>query len=170
MILVENPRQFNALCQFAFSLGNLRIKFNKKRNTVTIEKCRPSTCRPNWKYYFSPLLVCIYALQCFWKKRSTLVENVLVENSLIILLIGQVYIHQLPLKQNEIVFFLNGLFRLHSLYPNTGNSQSSSGLGAFVNIVMVTGIVFPIGFAYGQHWKNLCKSTLIGFWLIPRCT
>lgn len=173
MIIAQHPRLFANLCQLAYSLRNLRIKYNPNLQKVSLKDQELARFRLAWRYYIAALLTIVVAIQCIFKKNDNPMESVLSWLSLFVLVIGQGFVRELTKKPEEITFLFNTIFRLDSVLPDIGENKRTPLLIKMnimlVHASMLTVFIAPIGFVYGQHWINLCKPSLAGYWLIPMC-
>lgn len=174
MIIAENPRLFRNLCKLAYSFRTLKIRFDETSKIVSFVNNSNSKSFVDWRYLLSAVLTGLYAIQCLLKKSSSgnPMESVLIWFSLATLVACQLYLHQLRKKHLELAFLFNSLFRINLPLENNDSKQKCSGFKANVALaytLLLTGVVLPTGFVHTLHWKNPCKTTLAGYWLIPRC-
>lgn len=173
MIIAQNSRLFNYFCSSLYSLGILRIKFNPSCNVIHVESKPTKESRSNCRWYLISFLETSYILQLLLKREGTPTEDAISGLLLSILLITWAHIHELRNKPAEIEYLLNTVFHLNSTLPET-NGQGHTSLGIKVNVIfgysaLATGFLMPVGIVYGLHLVNPCKSTLVGYWLIPKC-
>lgn len=174
MIISQIPGLFNALCVLALSLGTLSIKFDRKLLKVNV-RSDPRT------RFFSAVRLCIslgvaltLSIQCvLLKGHNSSIESPIQWLTLICLFVTQANFYQLSLKSGVVEKFFNGLFQLDSVLPEEikcdQNSLRTKIDIAFVICQLITAILLPVGFVYGLHWKNPCKPTLAGCFLITTC-
>lgn len=173
MIIQQNSYLLGYFCKLLSFIGILRIKFDPRFNVVHCEK-NPSN--ESWLLFywrFATFLVAIYILQYQFKQGDTPSEAAVSKILIIMILVSWTLVYEIRNKSTEIEYLLNSLFHVHSILPGT-MQRAEIPLGIRINIIFAyaafaTGYLAPIGIVYGLHWRNPCKSSLIGNWLIPQC-
>lgn len=173
MILAQHPHLLSRLCRLADVHRLLRIKFNQTSQQAELLNDLHDQTRSKWNYRFHLLLLVIILVQCQLKKDQSSIDIVISWIGLVLLFMGQAYIRVVLKKGNEIQHYLNALFQFYHLHPE-GTSPSQLSFVTkinltFVHLILVSAYAFPIGFTYGLHWKNPCKSTIAGYWILLEC-
>lgn len=79
-------------------------------------------------------------------------------------------------KSSETIVYVNGLRKFISTRQSYKKEEKGNvSLIEVLNVsfacgICVAGFVAPGLLAYGLHWKNACKATLVGYWMIPECS
>lgn len=172
MSLVSNPRCLAYFCSLVSGIGIIPIKFFPRFRRIMLSS--KSASRTKWNHHFSSVLVAILIVQWIHNDQKLSSDGLVTWISLSILITSQIFIQQEKSKMHEIVQFCNGLFQFDEIYPITGKG-SRIPLKIKINMVMVycmslSAVAFPPGYAYGLHWWSPCKSSLVGYWIIPECS
>lgn len=85
-----------------------------------------------------------------------------------------VLLQSLRIKATEVCQYINGIFQLANTFRPM-NLKSKYPLIIRINVVYayVTCYfytTFPMCTVYGLHWMQPCKSSLIGYWILPECS
>lgn len=175
MIIAENSHLLGYFCKVLSFLKILRITFNPVLNVVRItQKISSESWRSTTRWYLLTLFSVAFIFQHLFKRETTPSENTISGILLGILLVTWAHSYELRSKPAEIECLLNALFQLHSTLPGK-NAGGHVPLGikmnvAFIRSALVSGFLLPVGVVYGLHCGYPCKGTLVGSWLIPKCS
>lgn len=173
MMIVENTRLLSRLCELTCAVKNMEIKFDPYSRQVRLVNEHSTNSISQWRLYLSVLLTLTYASQCCLAKSSTQIETVLVWVSLAILLLQEAGVFDIRNKHGEFRDFINIFFQLDSIVPGKPK-EGRTPFVIMVNLAVIyamilSAILFPIGFVHILHWMNPCKPTLLGYWVIRKC-
>lgn len=173
MIIARNPRLLSYLCTQARCMGILKIRFDPASRHITLINVSTPPLLVRWRHYLLAILATIYILQCIQKNNVINEESVLAWIFLIMFLGTTTYTFEVRRKAVEIRDCVEALFQMDSILPESPGVRSPRLLKIyliFLYIVSLSAPAFPLGIVYGLHWGNPCRSTLVGYFLIPRCS
>lgn len=173
MLFTEYPTFLFSVCRLVFYSGILRVKFHPELKNVALLS-RPVDHK--WverRCHLATFLVTQSALQCLFKKSTSLMESFTSWLSLFFLVASRIHLHIVTSKETEIVTYINALFQFDLIHSSGAHQQRRPLKIKFTVAVvycgLVSAILFPFGFVYALHWTNPCKVSLVGYWLLGEC-
>lgn len=162
---------FKHLCTLVAVLKTVPIKLHPHDQLITrIKTPNKYSC----KLCLFIFLSMNFVTQFFLSRDTTALDKVVNGIFLGILLCCMSQVLVCAAKIDEMVLLLNSNFRFEYLHCDKTRIKKPLPLRDKINLVFVWCIIFsaltyPTVFVYGFHWKNPCKPSLVGYWLIEEC-
>lgn len=169
MSFIQHPKVLSNFCSFVRVLEISPIKFSHNSRKARVVKSPEKIFKV--RHRISVLLVILFSTQCIFNQYKSPVGSIVTTISLNVLIVNQLLILEHRRKAIELVQLFNCIFQFEQLYPGRKQPETlRSKLNKLIVYSMaMSAIGLPLGFVYGLHIMGLCKTSLVGYWLIPEC-
>lgn len=180
-MFIKHLKLFERGFQLSKFLGGVCIQWNKKQKVLFIpenhQKQRKSNCR---KVYLHGLLTTVFMVQGFYnfhlfnaENKFTWADKFLWGMVVIFMVTGNLWVRVTRKHESTIILYINGLLGFEKAYLKKSTNTKIPAL-ASMNLFLgyseyITFIVLPPVFLYGVHFQNICKPTIVGYWILPEC-
>lgn len=194
-MLAENLGIFSLICKLASAVHGILFVWDSTSNSVRfVDDEHSKIFKKNSKnlkfrccvHTVAALIVIFQTiLSVTGNNKNSLGVQFLNGLGSIVLVATNIYCHAVRRQQSQIVLLVNGLLQFSQNYQdrklkkyekkkfhfNFGGKTRIEQLNIiFANAMFVTGILLPITFVYGLHWRNPCKAALAGSLLLKECS
>lgn len=174
---------FIRLCQFAGFWESLPIKWDLEGNRLT-HNYKTSERKLIWKHRLLCLTAFLHICQNIVfsaeNKSSSIVKKIQDVISIAALVAFSIHLYAVLDKGTDIILFINGLFQFLEKHPRKISQDVTSRMIDGFSIIECLNLVFafgiaicavalPISFVYGLHSINLCRPSLLGYFLLEEC-
>lgn len=173
MIISQHLKLYQFSCKLVHCIANLEfdVNLNPRDQFPNVDESIGNVFR-HWRHYFSIVIAITYAAQCITAENTTTKMDAVISWSFLgLVMVCQMVTADLVRKPIEIRHYVKALFQVDKILPehlkNMSLVQNANVLFAYATIP--TEIILPFAFAHGLHYGNPCKTTLVGYWLIPSC-
>lgn len=178
MILHHKLPLISIICRISSLLHTTKYRVHQNQSksfrTLVISESKYTSTKFETRWYLHLLSITISCLQYLLKKSASVEEAVLFW----IFLMGRIsfhcYIYARETKPTEITLYINSLYQLESMFENITpvnfNKSFQTRMAVIVmHCVIFCVTIFPFVVTYALHWRNPCKATLVGFWMLEEC-
>lgn len=174
MILQVHFRHFELNCLLGNIFQALPFRWNGNSKQFELIHDSKSKMKLKAKYHLHTLFVGIMGAQLLhdwrWIDPST---QLLISFSLFLVLAENLYTGICIRHKRSICQFTNSILKCANPLRKREQRQEFTLLERlnirFAQYVTVAGISVGVVFAAGFHFRNPCKPSLVGYWLLPQC-
>lgn len=180
-MLKKHIKFFTVCCFLAESTGSVCLHWDRQAKRLSLQKnFAKNKKRLEIKTIFHALLIGIlffgglHKLYVTKSKATYPGESFLFGFAMLCMIWLHVLFVSLRLKASTVCQYVNGIFHLADTFKQS-NSKRKLPLVIFIDVAYAymtcyVYTVFPFCFVYGLHWLQPCKSSLMGYWLLPECS
>lgn len=162
------------LCRLASVLDTVSIKFYVSSKIFKCNKPDRKGYLISFKPFLFTLVSTMYAIQFLRSKDIAGAEKVINGIFLAVLLCCVSHVQVGRTKTAEMVVLLNALLQFDSIHKDKVVVRRFRSIRDRMNILFVQSIILsvvvvPIGYVYGFHWMQPCKPSIVGYFVIDEC-
>lgn len=185
MFLLENHLYFRVLCYFAhLNPKSFHTVTSNQSSFKPIIFPKGITRLINFKFFLATLLFGVLVLQKVYlriackynhiKTCATFFDQVVTIVILGGFVVALIFYTVIMKSMGTLTLYISGHIFLSKSIESSGKKRKLSVL-EFLNLlyaynVLLFCLIYPFVTVYGLHWRNPCKASLAGYWLLRECT
>lgn len=179
-MITEYPKLFGYLCQTNNS--GVLYRWNQQSKRMTLVKSPKARRMLLMKLCIHSIVIATLFVQgiatiesAYFNRNLTFADKIIYGCAVILTSCQHLSLWAFYIQAEYMTLYVNGVLDFHARYGKPANENKAQGLLHKIRWFLVTSLamtpmVLPIGFAYGIHWGNPCKPSLVGYWALPECT
>lgn len=177
MLLLEQLSLFSRVYSWGKLIGSLPFQWNRSRLKLQPVKSTSIKRSLSLKSGAHFLFLAILFGQAIFQPEDinlTTTGKLLTSLGLVVNIFYGSHLQISRAAQNEIVAFINSVLQLASMEKNQRKSKGKKVMDK-INILLAHNIymgliAFSFVFPVGLHFRNVCKPSFAGYWLLPECS